>query len=159
MARDFPRSRRIEDQILRILNEVIRTHARDPRLRDATVTAVKISRDLSVAWVYYTALDPDHNRAELDAAFASAVKFLRSQLAAQLTVRHVPELRLRYDDLTETSRAMDQLIDDAVSSDVLKSAGSSDDPELAATRTSGRRWIVTARQAGRHHIEHGLAAR
>jgi len=129
MARDFPRSRRIEDQILRILNEVIRAHARDPRLRDATVTAVKVSRDLSVAWVYYTALNPDHSRAELDAAFSSAVKFLRSQLAAQLTVRHVPELRLRYDDLTETSQAMDRLIDEAVSNDAQKSSGSNDDPQ------------------------------
>jgi len=50
-------------------------------------------------------------------------------LAAQLTVRHVPELRFRYDDLSETSRAMDELIDAAVSKDVLKSADSDDDPE------------------------------
>ncbi len=129
MPRDFPRSRRIEDQILRILNDVIRVHARDPRLNDAILTAVKVSRDLGVAWVYYTALDPEHSRDELDEAFSSALKFLRSQLAAQLTVRHVPELRFKYDDLTETSRAMDQLIDDAVSSDELKSGGTDDEPK------------------------------
>jgi len=52
MPRDFPRSRRIEDQILRILNEVVRVHVRDPRLSDAMITAVKVSRDLGVAWVY-----------------------------------------------------------------------------------------------------------
>ncbi len=126
MARDFPRSRRVEDQILRILNEVVRVHVRDPRLHDAMITAVKVSRDLSVAWVYYTALNPGHSREELDEAFSSALKFLRAQLAAQLTVRHVPELRFRYDDLSETSRAMDDLIDKAVSSDILKSAGPDD---------------------------------
>jgi len=32
MSRDFPRSRRIEDQIQRSLSEIIRTHVRDPRL-------------------------------------------------------------------------------------------------------------------------------
>ena len=127
MPRDFPRSRRIEDQILRILNDVVRVHVRDPRLHDAMITAVKVSRDLSVAWVYYTALNPDHNRDELDEAFNSALKFLRTQLAAQLTVRHVPELRFRYDDLSKTSQAMDELIDEAVSNDVLKSTGSGDD--------------------------------
>ena len=115
MPRDFPRSRRIEDQILRILNDVVRVHVRDPRMQNAMITAVKVSRDLGVAWVYYTALDPDHDREELDEAFNSALKFLRSQLASQLTVRHVPELRVRYDDLSETSRAMDELIDEAVS--------------------------------------------
>lgn len=129
MPRDFPRSRRIEDQILRILNDVVRVHVRDPRLHGAMITAVKISRDLSVAWVYYTALDPDHRRDELDEAFNSALKFLRAQLAAQLTVRHVPELRFRYDDLSATSQAMDRLIDEAVSNDVLKSTGSGDDTE------------------------------
>ena len=129
MARDFPRSRRIEDQILRILNDVVRVHVRDPRLHDAIISAVKVSRDLSVAWVYYTTLDPDHDRAELDDAFSSALKFLRSQLAAQLTVRNVPELRFRYDDLSETSRAMDELIDEAVLKDAQKSAGSDNDTE------------------------------
>jgi ribosome-binding factor A len=105
---------------------VVRVHVRDPRLQGAMITAVKISRDLGVAWVYYTALDPDHSRDELDDAFHSALKFLRAQLASQLTVKHVPELRFRYDDLSETSQAMDQLIDDAVSNDARKSTDSDD---------------------------------
>ncbi len=120
MPRDFPRSRRIEDQILRILNDVMRVSVRDPRLHDAIISSVKVSRDLSVAWVYFTALDPEHGRDDLEQAFASAMKFLRGQLAAQLTVRHVPELRFVYDDLSQTSRAMDRLIDDAVASDMRK---------------------------------------
>lgn len=127
MARDFPRSRRIEDQVLRILSDVVRTNVRDQRLEGAIISAVKVSRDLSVAWVYYTALDPEHQREELEKAFASAAKFLRSQLAKELTIRHVPELRFHYDDLSETSRAMDQLIEEAVSTDILKSNGSSED--------------------------------
>ncbi|HJP39994.1 MAG: 30S ribosome-binding factor RbfA [Gammaproteobacteria bacterium] len=127
MSRDFPRSRRIEDQIQRILNDVVRVQVRDPRLRGAMITAVKVSRDLGVAWVYYTAFDPGHSRDELDDAFRSALKFLRSQLASQLTVKHVPELRFRYDDLSETSQAMDQLIDDAVSNDADKSTDADDD--------------------------------
>ena len=129
MPRDFPRSRRIEDQILRVLNDVIRVHVSDPRLHDAIITTVKVSRDLSVAWVYFTALDPDHNSDELDEAFNSALKFLRTQLAAQLTVRHVPELRFRYDDLSAKSRAMDQLIEAAVSKDMQKSTDSGDESD------------------------------
>ncbi|MDP6151677.1 MAG: ribosome-binding factor A, partial [Gammaproteobacteria bacterium] len=59
MARDFPRSRRIEDQIQRILSDVVRGEARDPRLANAIVTAVRVSKDLSVAWVYYTVLQAE----------------------------------------------------------------------------------------------------
>jgi ribosome-binding factor A len=43
--------------------------------------------------------------------------FLRSQLAKQLTVRQVPELRFKYDDSMQRGSAMDRLIDDAVAKD------------------------------------------
>jgi ribosome-binding factor A len=117
MPRDFHRSRRIEDQIQRILSEVIRTAVRDPRLDGASLTAVDVSRDLSVAKVYFTSLDPEQGGEEMQAAFASALKFIRGQLARQLTVRHVPELRFIYDDSTERGEAMDRLIEEAVARD------------------------------------------
>ncbi len=56
MPREFPRSRRIEDQVQRILSDVLRVSARDPRLRGVIITAVNVSRDLSVAKVYFTSL-------------------------------------------------------------------------------------------------------
>ncbi len=50
-------------------------------------------------------------------ALISAMGFLRSQLAKQLTVRQVPELRFKYDDSMQRGSAMDRLIDDAVAKD------------------------------------------
>jgi ribosome-binding factor A len=120
MPRDFHRSRRIEDQIQRILSEVIRVDVRDPRLHDATVTAVDVSRDLSVAKVYFASLDPNRDGAELADAFQSALKFIRGRLAQQLTVRHVPELRFYHDDSAARGEAMERLIEDAVASDSAK---------------------------------------
>lgn len=117
MPRDFHRSRRIEDQIQRILSEVIRVDVRDPRLHSAIITAVDVSRDLGVAKVYFTSLDPDQDGEELGAAFESALKFIRGRLAQQLTVRNVPELRFRHDDSMARGEAMDRLIEDAVARD------------------------------------------
>jgi ribosome-binding factor A len=111
MPRDFPRSRRIEDQIQRILSDVLRTEVRDPRLASVIITAVKISRDLSVARVFYTELNIDDDAQPLDAAFVSAMGFLRSRLASQLTVRRVPELRFELDEVGVRARDMDQLLD------------------------------------------------
>jgi ribosome-binding factor A len=118
MPRDFPRSRRIEDQIQRILSEVVRKEARDPRLASSIITAVRVSKDLSVAWVYYSSLrtgSDDAGAAEnLDDAFASAAGFLRGRLAKDLTVRRVPELRFKFDDTISHAHHMDELIDSVI---------------------------------------------
>ena len=117
MPRDFPRSRRIEDQIQRLLSDLMRTEVRDPRLRNAIITAVRVSRDLSVAWVYYTVLQAEGEPPSLDRRFASAGGFLRSRLAKDLTVRRVPELRFELDTSAAQGRAMDQLIAEATDAD------------------------------------------
>ena len=117
MSRDFPRSRRIEDQIQRLLSDIVRNDVRDPRLSRAIITAVRVSRDLSVAWVYYSVLQVDGETESLDEAFKSAAGFMRSRLAKDLTVRRVPELRFELDETGANARAMDQLIEDATSAD------------------------------------------
>lgn len=123
MSRDFPRSRRVEDQIQRILSDVLRTQARDPRLGLVIVTGVKVSRDLSVARVFVTSLDLEHSPEELVGDLQRAGGFLRSALAAELTVRQVPELRFQHDDSMQQAARMDALIDSAVAGD----SGSQDD--------------------------------
>ena len=107
----------------RILGEVFRSQVRDPRLRDVIVTAVKASRDISVARVYYTTLvrpDPDQDLAD---AIGKATGFIRSRLAAELNVRQVPELRFIADDTGPRGDAMEQLIDEAVERDRLRPDG------------------------------------
>ncbi len=127
MPREFHRSRRIEDQIQRIVSEVIRVDVRDPRLNGAIITAVDVSRDLGVAKIYFTSLDPEQSSDELSSAFASALKFIRGRLAQQLTVRSVPELRFHYDDSTDRGEAMDRLIEEALGRESGKQDPSDDD--------------------------------
>lgn len=117
MPRDFPRSRRIEDQIQRILSDVLRSDLRDPRFNGVFITAVRVTRDLSVAWVYYSILQASGRPADLSVAFGKAMGFLRSRLAKELTVRRVPELRFELDDTTANAAEMDKLIKDARSRD------------------------------------------
>ena len=117
MPRDFHRSRRIEEQVQRVLSEVIRVASRDPRLNNAIITDVSVSRDLSVARIFFTSLNKDHDPKEMIEAFKSATGFLRSKLAKQLTVRNVPELRFEYDDSGERGDALEQLINNAVAKD------------------------------------------
>ena len=116
-SRDFHRSSRLEEQVQRILSDVLRGETRDPRLHNVIVTDARVTKDLSVAWVYYSLLDKAISQEDAQAAFAKAGGFLRSRLAKELSVRRVPELRFEYDDTGTRADELDSLISAAVAKD------------------------------------------
>ncbi|HYH41526.1 MAG TPA: 30S ribosome-binding factor RbfA, partial [Burkholderiales bacterium] len=57
MPKDYPRTRRIAEQIQRELADLIRTELKDPRVNSlVTVTGVEVSRDQAHAKVFFTLL-------------------------------------------------------------------------------------------------------
>jgi ribosome-binding factor A len=114
VPREFSRSQRLGNQVLRTLSELLREEIKDPRLEGVSLTAVDLSRDLGVARVYFGALDPDADIAQVTEGLDSAAGFLRSRLARAIKVRHVPELRFQHDDSAAESVRISRLIDDAI---------------------------------------------
>lgn len=122
MAREFARSRRVEEQIQRLLSDVMRSQLRDPRVAGVVITEVRASRDLGVAWIHYSLIGTESRPsaatlADVQAGLDRAAGFLRSQLARDLSTRTVPELRFRYDEAAQRGRDLEQLIDTAVARD------------------------------------------
>ena len=117
MPREFSRNKRLGAQMLRTLNELLRFETKDPRLADVSLTAVDLSRDLSVAKVYFSLLHPDDNPDSAEEGLRRAAGFLRSKLGASLMVRHVPELRFVHDDSIAHGAEISRLIDDALDPD------------------------------------------
>ena len=119
MPREFPRSRRVEEQIHRILSDVLRAECPRPgSCINAVVTEVRVSRDLSVAWVYVTSLDADARSPGrlLDACQRAGRASCAARWQPVLSVRQTPELRFRIDDdrLRPGCAHMDALIDSVV---------------------------------------------
>lgn len=114
MPREFPRSRRLEEAIQRILGEALSGTARDPRLSGVVVTDVQVSRDLGVARIYYTLLSGQPPAPDLADALRSAAGFFRSKVARELRIRRTPELRFLPDEALEKSRSLENLIKRAV---------------------------------------------
>lgn len=122
MAREFTRSRRVEEQIQRSLSELMRSQLRDPRVAGVVITEVRASRDLGVAWIQYSLLGTDdrptaETLADVQAGLDRAAGFLRSQLARELATRTVPDLRFSYDEAGQRGRDLEELIDKAVARD------------------------------------------
>ena len=114
MPREFLRHQRLGNQILRALSELLRLEVKDPRLADVSLTVVDLTRDLSVAKIYFSLLEPDANPVPALEGLEKATGFLRRKLGRALKVRHVPELRFLHDDSAEQAVRISKLIDSAV---------------------------------------------
>jgi ribosome-binding factor A len=122
VPREYARHERLGNQVLRSLSELIRFESKDPRLEGVSLTGVDLSRDLSVARVYFSLLEPDQDPAPVEEALRHAAGFLRRRLGKELTVRHVPELRFRHDDSAADAMRISELIDRAVKDEDAASA-------------------------------------
>ena len=114
MPREFSRNQRLGNQVLRTLADLLRLEVKDPRVQGVALTAVDLSRDLSVARVYFSLLDPDGDTAAAQEGLERATGFLRGRLGKALKVRHVPELRFAHDDSAEEGVRLSALIERTV---------------------------------------------
>ncbi len=118
MAKDYPRARRVADQIQRELATLIRDSVRDPRLGSVTVSEVTVSRDMAHAKVYMTVLGADAETSREGAEILNkAAGFLRRELGRNMRLRTVPALHFFHDDVFDRGADLSQLIDQAVAAD------------------------------------------
>ena len=116
MPKDYPRGRRIADQIQRELSEIIRMELKDPRVGLITITDVEVTQDNEHAKVFFTALGEPVQQEAAERALNHAAGFLRSSLAKVMKLRTVPQLRFNYDISVERGVRLSNLIDEAIAS-------------------------------------------
>jgi ribosome-binding factor A len=105
MPRERTRHLRVAAQLQRLLNELLLSQVKDPRLAQVRVNDVEVSGDLGVATVYFGNLDVDAAPDDALAAFETARGYFRAQAAQALGLRRAIELRFRHD--TSAARAVE----------------------------------------------------
>jgi ribosome-binding factor A len=129
MPREYPRARRIEEQLKRLLSDLVRREVKDPRVGLITITSTEVSKDLSHANVYFTPFAGTGDAAAALEALQHAAGYLRHQVRNQMRLRVAPELVFRIDDSVERGARLSALIHDAVESDRRRHVESDPDPE------------------------------
>ena len=115
MPREFARSARVAQTISRQLSTILRTQVKDPRVNKLTVTEVDVTKDLRQAKVYVTSMmDDDVDIESAMSGIDRATGFIRRQLAAQVDLRHCPNLIFAYDNSISEGARMSALIDKAL---------------------------------------------
>jgi ribosome-binding factor A len=117
MPKDFPRARRIAEQIQRELAELIRMELKDPRVGLVTLTDVEVTHDYEHAKIFFTRLGEAEKGQESLIGLQRASGFLRKQLSHRMQLRMVPQLHFVYDTSVERGVHLSHLIDEAVASD------------------------------------------
>ncbi|RKZ84736.1 MAG: 30S ribosome-binding factor RbfA [Gammaproteobacteria bacterium] len=113
MAREFSRTNRIGELIMRELAQMIQHEVSDPRVGMVTVSHVDVTSDMKYAKVYVTRLTTTESEQDIKECLqglSHAAGFLRRRLAGRVELRNIPELRFHYDKSLEHGFHMDELI-------------------------------------------------
>ena len=120
MPEAFSRSQRIADQIQRDLAGILQTEVRDPRVGMATISEVKISKDLSYADIYVTLMGIEETVEARKLAvnvLNQATGYMRTRLGRLIRLRVVPMLRFHYDESLARGRHLTNLINQTMKKD------------------------------------------
>jgi ribosome-binding factor A len=101
---------RIAEQIQAILSTLLLREVADPRLKNITVTEVKIDPELMYANIYINALGDESRQDEVLAGLERAKGFLRREVAKRVRLRSAPELIFHWDVTLERGERLHQLL-------------------------------------------------
>lgn len=116
--REFSRTDKIAEQIKQEVVLIIQREIKDPRfIGMASVTFVKVSKDLSYADIYLSFLnlnipteDEELNIDEHLQILQKAAGFIRHSLGKKIELRQLPNLRFHQDQQIQTGIRIDELL-------------------------------------------------
>lgn len=104
------RLKRIEDQIKRVLTEILEGRVNDPRLESVYVTDVSVDRELDYANIYVSALGGQAQVEEILDGLKQASGFIRYSLSQEIQLRVMPKLRFYWDETPERADRIEALL-------------------------------------------------
>jgi len=120
MGRSY-RPKMLGGEIQKVLGDMlIRGELKDPAFRDKMIgiNSVDVSGDGSYATLYITVLSftpgkefSDDEKKDILKAFDRSQGFIRSEIGKAVKVRHIPELRFKFDESFEYGMKMDKILD------------------------------------------------
>lgn len=102
---------RLESQIVRLISSMLTVKINDSKLQNVTITACKLTNDLSIAKVYYIMYGNDDKKEAVEKSFAKVKGFIKKELAKNIKIRKMPELIFEYDTSFEYGNKIDQILE------------------------------------------------
>ena len=106
----YSRSDRVGGLIKKVVAELLLKDIKDPRLAKATITGVKVSNDLRMAKIYFSTAEDQASRQAMIEGFNRACGFIKRELAQQLDLRYMPDLKFFYDESIDYGARIEKLL-------------------------------------------------
>ncbi len=106
----FSRADRISGLIQKTLSDILQKRVKDPRLEMITITGVRMTRDLRLARIYFSAPGGEERQQAATQGFKSALGFVKRTLARRLGLRYMPDIQFIYDETFGYGAGIDKLL-------------------------------------------------
>ena len=101
---------RLNNSFVEHISQILRTEIKDERINFVTVTAAKITNDLSFAKVYVTVLN-DKERDNIIKLLNKASNFIERELSRRIDIRKMPDITFVYDESLEYALNIENIIE------------------------------------------------
>lgn len=113
MRKNSIKNTRINEEVKRVLSDIIRGQIKDPRISPLTsVVAVEVAPDLKTAKAWISTLGEEQAREDTLAGLKSAEGYIRNRLAKDLNLRNTPKITFVMDDSIAYGVNMSRKIDE-----------------------------------------------
>ncbi len=110
----YSRADRIGLKIQKAITDLMQKKIQDPRLEMVTVSNVKMSPDLRVAFIYVTTYSREIKKSQVLEGCKRSGGFMKKHIGSGLGLKYMPEFRFIYDDSFDKAAKMDALISSVV---------------------------------------------
>lgn len=101
---------RLNHSFVEHISQILKTEIKDERINFVTVTAAKITNDLSFAKVYITVLN-DKERDNIIKLLNKASNFIERELSKRIDIRKMPDITFVYDESLEYAANIENIIE------------------------------------------------
>ena len=118
MRKNSVKNRKINDEVRRVLAQIISGGIKDPRVSPMTsVLAVEVAPDLKTCKVWVSVYGDDQKKKDTMEGLNSASGFIRGELARRVNLRNTPQLQFILDDSIAYGVEMSRRIDEVLAED------------------------------------------
>ena len=120
MKKNSVKNRKINDEVRRVLAQIISGGVKDRRISPMTsVLAVEVAPDLKTCKVWVSVYGDEEKKRETMEGLTSASGFIRGELARRVNLRNTPQLTFILDDSIAYGVEMSRRIDEVRAADIL----------------------------------------